>query len=144
MILQKNNNKKNNRIFTFIILILIGIALFYYLNKMNKLNKVKVSLNNADHMIKMYQVDYLIDVREQDEYETRHYPGALNVPLSLLKNNLSLKDVPNLKNIHAESKILLYCNSGIRARNAAYILLNQRYEKVKYINDDINKLSKIK
>jgi rhodanese-related sulfurtransferase len=145
MFLKKYNNKtkQTNKVLTIIIIIIICAAILYYLNKRNKLKKVEITLEKANEMLKMYQVDYLIDVREQDEYEHIHYPGAHNVPLSLLRNNLSLKDVPNLKDIHAESKILLYCDSGNKARNAANILLNQGYEKVNYINGNIMKLLKM-
>lgn len=139
---NNNNTKQTNKLLIILVIIIICAAILYYFNKRNKLKKVEITIEQANEMLNMFQIDYLIDVKEQDEYEHIHYPGAHNVPLSLLRNNLSLKDVPNLKNIHAESKILLYCNSGNKSRNAANILLNQGYENIKFINGNILKMKK--
>jgi rhodanese-related sulfurtransferase len=136
MLLQKYNrqSKINKVIILATIIVLVGAGI-YYINKKNKLDKLEVSVSKAKELLDMFQVNYVLDVKEQDEYETVKYPGAINVPFSLLKNNMSLKDVPDLNEITADSKILLYCQSGSRARQAANIIVNQGYENVKYVGE---------
>ncbi len=59
----------------------------------------------------------LIDVREPDEYEEAHVPGAQLLPLSDLQDHVD--DVP------ADRPILLICKSGGRSMRAAEFLSTQ-------------------
>jgi phage shock protein E len=57
----------------------------------------------------------VIDVRTPDEFADDYYPGAKNIPLSVLRARmyeLEPKDKP----------IVLYCASGARSAQAARIL----------------------
>lgn len=59
----------------------------------------------------------IIDVRETWEFEEDHYPGAVNIPLTLVPLRLSeIRDMPK--------PILLYCRSGNRSGMAASMLRN--------------------
>lgn len=49
----------------------------------------------------------LIDVREPGEYEEGHLPGAINIPLRILADNLD--------KIPADRQVFIYCKSGHRA-----------------------------
>lgn len=55
----------------------------------------------------------VVDVREADEYEAGHWPGALHVPLSRLDQHLSQLEGRD---------VVLYCKSGARARRAWELL----------------------
>ncbi|MEY4361348.1 MAG: hypothetical protein RL391_654 [Actinomycetota bacterium] len=56
----------------------------------------------------------LIDVRETDEYESGHVPGAENWPLSSLTSDFAT--------IGAASNLLVICRSGGRSANACEFL----------------------
>ena len=56
----------------------------------------------------------LIDVRDTKEFEKKHVPGALSVPLGDLERAASGFD--------PDRPIVTYCNSGIRGRAAARML----------------------
>jgi rhodanese-related sulfurtransferase len=57
----------------------------------------------------------VIDVRQPDEFETGHVPGALLVPLH---------EVPaRIDELPRDSEVLLICRSGSRSRMAAEFLL---------------------
>ncbi|MCX6386947.1 MAG: molybdopterin-synthase adenylyltransferase MoeB [Solirubrobacterales bacterium] len=58
----------------------------------------------------------LIDVRETEEFEAGHLPGALHVPRSYLESRIE-GTVPD-----RSARIVLYCASGIRSALAAHTL----------------------
>lgn len=66
---------------------------------------------------------YLIDVREPDEYAAGHLPGAVNIPLRTLAQNLD--QVPS------DQPVLVYCASSLRAGQATAVLHLLGYDNVK-------------
>jgi phage shock protein E len=56
----------------------------------------------------------LVDVRNPDELKSGQVPGAVNIPLSQVANNID-----KFKN---QKHIILYCGSGSRAAKAQTIL----------------------
>jgi rhodanese-related sulfurtransferase len=66
---------------------------------------------------------YLIDVREPSEYEEGHIPGAVNIPLRTLADNLD--QVPT------DQPVFVYCASGHRAGQALASLGMLGYDNVK-------------
>jgi rhodanese-related sulfurtransferase len=63
----------------------------------------------------------LIDVREDWEYVAGHVPGAVNIPLSTLADNLEL--IPTTRHY-------VICASGGRSLRAAEALRSAGYESV--------------
>ena len=55
---------------------------------------------------------FLIDVREADEFQSGHIPGAVNQPLSAINNIRIAKDKP----------LYVYCLHGSRSKKAVGIL----------------------
>ena len=72
----------------------------------------------------------LIDVRETHEFTSGHIPDAVNIPLSKLKQRL--KEIPN------DKELILYCQSGIRSKQAARILQKQNYTDVSHLSGGIS------
>ena len=64
----------------------------------------------------------VIDVREKEEFEKSHLPGARSLPLSELKAGKIPEDLPKDKPIYA------HCLEGIRAKEAAEILNKKGYD----------------
>jgi rhodanese-related sulfurtransferase len=58
---------------------------------------------------------YVLDVRDPDEFEKGHVPGAVNVPLHELRNG-GMDSLPKDRDIHA------YCIVGLRSYIACRIL----------------------
>jgi rhodanese-related sulfurtransferase len=65
----------------------------------------------------------LIDVREESEYAEGHIPGAINIPLRTLTQNLD--------KIPADQPVFVYCASGLRAATALTSLGLLGYDNVK-------------
>lgn len=59
----------------------------------------------------------LVDVREPEESARGQIPGSLSAPLSALGS-----DIAALDGVSRESRVVLYCKAGVRARTAARIL----------------------
>ncbi|MEO0563129.1 MAG: rhodanese-like domain-containing protein, partial [Chloroflexota bacterium] len=64
---------------------------------------------------------FLLDVREVDEYEAGHIPGAINVPIRTLTQNLDL--LPGL-----DADIVVLCQGGARAMLATAVLQTLGYD----------------
>ena len=62
---------------------------------------------------------YLVDVREPDEFERGHIPGAINLPLSEMRGRYT--ELP------ADRDILVYCGVGQRAYFATRFLAQHGY-----------------
>ena len=50
----------------------------------------------------------LVDVRSPQEFKTSHLPGAINIPLEIIENEVALNN----------QEVILYCKSGIRCNDA--------------------------
>lgn len=61
----------------------------------------------------------LLDVREPEEFASCHVAGAVNVPLSLLKQGKGLEVITD-----PHACILVQCRSGVRSEEAAKILID--------------------
>ncbi len=82
-----------------------------------------VSAEEAYEMIKKNPNVVVIDVRSEEEYRRGHIDGAINIELSL---NFE-RDVAKLDK---NSTILVYCNTGLKSRVAAELLVRVGFKRV--------------
>lgn len=85
-----------------------------------------VTSKKAKEMISSGEISTVIDVRTKLEWEQGHYNGARHIPVT----QLSLK---KLNNISKDEGILVYCNTGQRARRAAEKIRSYGFKNVFYI-----------
>jgi NADPH-dependent 2,4-dienoyl-CoA reductase/sulfur reductase-like enzyme/rhodanese-related sulfurtransferase len=64
----------------------------------------------------------IIDVREKNEYKRGHIKGALNIPLSELRNRIC--EIPH------DQPVYLHCRTGQRSYNATLALQHSGYDNV--------------
>lgn len=69
--------------------------------------------------------NFLIDVREPQEFKSGFIPGAVNIPLSQLRNRLA--EIPR------DRAIFLYCRSGMRSKQAAKVLAKSGYSNLAHL-----------
>ena len=67
----------------------------------------------------------ILDVREKDEFDAGHIPGAVLIPYTEIKNNAE-EILPD-----KDKQILVYCRSGRRSKIAAESLAKLGYTNVK-------------
>ena len=84
----------------------------------------EVDLTEADAAIQA--ADVLIDVREADEFQAGHIPGAINIPRGLLEFRLSNDPVLSSR----DQKLVLYCKNSGRSALAASALQEMGYLEV--------------
>ena len=67
----------------------------------------------------------ILDVREQDEYDSGHIPGAILIPYTEIENKAKgmLPD--------KDAQILVYCRSGRRSKIASESLVKLGYTDIK-------------
>lgn len=68
----------------------------------------------------------LIDVRESHEFEQSRIVGAVNIPLSQIKQKLG--------QISKDKSVFLYCHSGMRSKQAGRILSKNGYNAITHLN----------
>ena len=87
----------------------------------------EIAIDAADAAIR--DADVLIDVREADEYQAGHIPGAIHASRGVLEFRLS--STPELS--ARDLKVVLYCKTSGRAALAARAMRDMGYLQVQSI-----------
>jgi rhodanese-related sulfurtransferase len=74
----------------------------------------------------------IVDVRENDEWNSGHIAGAIHVPLSDLQNHLA--ELSKYQN----SQLIVQCRSGARSAKAADILAKAGFTNVHNLAGGLN------
>ncbi len=112
--------------------IAIGLLLVVLVYRMFAPTKGLSTLSLAQFKENMKDSDkpLLIDVREKHEFDRGHIPGAKNYPLSQLKDKI--KDIPQ------DKKVLLYCQSGMRSKQAGRVLSKHGHRSLMHLRGGIS------
>lgn len=74
----------------------------------------------------MDQQDVIVlDVREQEEYDSGHIPGAVLLPVNAIAEDSAAAVIPE-----KDSVVLVYCRSGNRSKTASKELAELGYTQV--------------
>ena len=92
-----------------------------------------ISSEEAKKMIKSGKIKKVIDVRTTVEYRIGHYPRALHLPVGKM-NKKTVSELP-------KKGLLVYCNTGQRARVAAEKLVDLGFQDVYYISGHYSALT---
>ena len=76
----------------------------------------------------------LIDVRTEEEYNKGHINGAI------LIENYEIEYKIRKLEISKQDKIIVYCGSGMKSKNAQQILINMGYENVYNVKNGIQNI----
>ena len=67
----------------------------------------------------------ILDVREQDEYDSGHIPGAVLLPVGTIDGTTAAQVIPE-----KDSTVLVYCRSGNRSKTASAALADLGYTNI--------------
>ena len=76
----------------------------------------QISQEEAKEMMDAQEV-IILDVREQDEYDSGHIPGAVLLPVGTIDETTAAEVIPE-----KDSTVLVYCRSGNRSNSTSAAL----------------------
>ena len=84
----------------------------------------QITQEEAKEMMDAQEV-ILLDVREQDEYDSGHIPGAVLLPVGTIDEDTAAEVIPG-----KDSTVLVYCRSGNRSKTASAALAELGYTAI--------------
>ena len=84
----------------------------------------QISQEEAKEMMDTQDV-IILDVREQDEYDSGHIPGAVLLPVGTIDETTAAEVIPEM-----DSTVLVYCRSGNRSKTASSTLAELGYSNI--------------
>ena len=84
----------------------------------------QISQEEAKEMMDTQDV-IILDVREQDEYDSGHIPGAVLLPVGSIDETTAAEVIPD-----KDSTVLVYCRSGNRSKTASSALAELGYTNI--------------
>lgn len=67
----------------------------------------------------------VLDVREQDEFDASHIPGAVLLPVGTITKDTAAAVIPK-----KDTVVLVYCRSGNRSKTASEALVELGYTNI--------------
>lgn len=122
---KKRVVKKKNNINLWIVLgVLVVVALAVVFGLQGNQNSTKMPLEVSVTQANQMRNDgaFILDVREQSEWDAGHIPGATLIPLGELQSRLN--EVPT------DQTVVVVCRSGNRSASGRDILLNAGFTEV--------------
>lgn len=101
-------------------------CVFLYLAYYAYSGRNRLSSEEAKKQINETEIKHIIDVRSYDEWLIGHHPKAIHMPSSKINEM-------KLKHIEKDESILVYCNTGQRARYASEKIQKLGFNNVYYI-----------
>ena len=110
--------------------LILSMALVVMLCSCKDREKFKnITPDEAAEMMATESGYVIVDVRGKEEYDKGHIPGAINVPIDSLKqdirNNEAIPELADKKKVY-----MIYCRSGRRSNEAAKLLSSFGYKHI--------------
>ena len=86
---------------------------------------MNITAEEAKEIMDSQEGHVILDVREQDEYDAGHIPGAILIPYTQIEDKAD-EMLPD-----KDQQILVYCRSGRRSKIAAEALAELGYTNIK-------------
>ena len=84
----------------------------------------QITQEEAKEMMDTQEV-IILDVREQDEYDSGHIPGAVLLPVGTIDEETAAEVIPE-----KDSMVLVYCRSGNRSKTVSETLVGLGYTNI--------------
>lgn len=96
----------------------IAIAIFSQSKPHAEFNVTNVSVSDANALVDSGAV--VVDVRGKEAFDTRHIPGALNIPVDVLRTS-----IPATLAASKDAPVVVYCGDGSTLGPEGTSLLNK-------------------
>ena len=84
---------------------------------------IRFNINDGVEKFRNETNAILLDVRRVDEYQTKHIPGSINIPVEVIE------EAPLIL-LDKNQTIYVYCRSGVRSLKASEALINMGYTNI--------------
>ena len=85
----------------------------------------QITAEEAKSMMEEQPDAVILDVREQDEYDAGHIPGAVLLPVDTINEETAASVIPE-----KDTVVLVYCRSGNRSKTASKALVDLGYTQI--------------
>lgn len=129
----KQKKKKNMSVWTWVgigMVAVVAVALVYFLIPRQGAGATPAEISVADAYAKRDAGAFILDVRQPEEWDQVHIPGATLIPLGELQSRLS--EVPS------DQEVVVVCRSGNRSQEGRNILKNAGFEQVTSMAGGVN------
>ena len=91
----------------------------------NTVSYQQITAEEAKSMMDEQPDAVILDVREQDEYDAGHIPGAVLLPVGTINEETAASAIPE-----KDTVVLVYCRSGNRSKTASQALADLGYTQI--------------
>ena len=120
-------SKTSVAIIIILILIIFGLSMHIYTLTGIRL----IPASQAKRLIEAGDISQIVDIRTKAEYDLGHYPNSIHIPVDKINKD-------TVKVLDKSKTVLVYCNTGQRARYAANKLDKLGFKEVVYIDGTYN------
>ena len=92
---------------------------------MNTVSYQQITAEEAKSMMEEQPDAVILDVREQDEYDAGHIPGAVLLPVGTISEETAASAIPE-----KDTVVLVYCRSGNRSKTDSQALVGLSYTQI--------------
>ena len=85
----------------------------------------QITAEEAKSMMEEQPDAVILDVREQDEYDAGHIPGAVLLAVGTINEETAASAIPE-----KDTVVLVYCRSGNRSKTASQALVDLGYTQI--------------
>lgn len=107
-----------------VILVLAGCASSSH-PAVQEISYRQISQEEAKQMMDQLDEAVILDVREQNEFDSGHIPGAILLPVGTITEDSAATVIPG-----KDTTVLVYCRSGNRSKTASDALVKLGYTQV--------------
>ena len=116
----------------FILVAIVFVFVGYVFIERMYPHEQRITAKEASELIQK-QGARIVDVRTNAEWDVGHFPSAIHIPAPEIKEKA-------LKKLDRTDTIIVYCNTGTRARNAAILLKELGFKNTYYIAETYHEL----
>lgn len=93
--------------------------------EVNTVSYQQITAEEAKSMMEEQPDAVILDVREQDEYDAGHIPGAVLLSVGTIDEETAASAIPE-----NDTVVLVYCRSGNRSKTASQALADLGYTQI--------------
>ena len=117
--------RKKFAAWSLLLLLIVSLAGCGSREEENTASYQQITAEEAKSMMEEQPDAVILDVREQDEYDAGHIPGAVLLSVGTIDEETAASAIPE-----NDTVVLVYCRSGNRSKTASQSLVDLGYTQI--------------